>query len=589
MHLHTLAQAVKSLLKDGKVQEACETLVEGLKGHTHEKIAIIQSVRDKKLREAILTNSIDSEKVNIDRNKVISTLLEITDELYKEGKKNVRVYIAYPRDGDSTNLAKFIFGKLQNEGFTPFLNSESISVGSDWVSAILKGIREADYFIEILGSGMSPEFVREVEEARRNFKKYSKPVILPIKINLSKGKIHNSERISLIERIKHIEWRGEKDNNVVLEKLMEVINGIVEPVLFDDSTSSEHISILKSRPEPRATFEVPRGAVFLGSPFYIKRLHEDKFIRNVTEPSALLRVKGPRQYGKTSLLNRLTAYADERNHSVVAIDFQEISEKYLMDLNDLLWEFCSQIAYELELEDELNARWKDNRDPKQMARYFIEKDILKRDKERSLLLAIDESDRLFNYPKVSSDFFLMLRAWHERGKSHLNPEWKRFKIAISYSTEAKLFIQDLNASPFNVGEEAFLTPFSFQDIVKLSSLHGLLLEDYQIETLLNLLGGQPFLIRRALYLIAMEIYTYEQLIDRAIEQDGPFNDHLKHHLINVSQSPQTIETLKAILNGEKTKNIDMAMRLIATGLVKGTPPNLEASFDLYKRYFKGKL
>ena len=205
------------------------------------------------------------------------------------------------------------------------------------------------------------------------------------------------------------------------------------------------------------------------------------------------------------------AYADDHDYRVVAIDFQEISEKYLTDLDDFLWEFCSQIADELDLEDELEDRWSKKRDPKQMARSFVERDVLRADEELNLLLALDEADRLFNHPEVSSDFFLMLRAWHERSKNQTKPEWKRLKIAISYSTEAKLFIQDLNASPFNVGEEARLSPFTQEDAFKLIELHGLGLENEQAENLVQLLGGQPFLIRRALYLLARQEYDFAQL------------------------------------------------------------------------------
>ena len=259
------------------------------------------------------------------------------------------------------------------------------------------------------------------------------------------------------------------------------------------------------------------------------------------------------------------------------MDFQNFSESTLRNSENLIWEFCWKIAYILELEDEFEEYWekrlqkKPDRDKKQVAHTFIERKILKETNCR-LLIAIDEADRIFPYKEVSDEFFLMLRSWHEGANT--NEIWENFKLAISYSTEAKLAITNLNASPFNVGEEARLYPFNGDQVSHLVQLHRINLTIEQINQLIEFLGGQPYLIRRALFSIASKEYTFESLMENAVSDQGPFSDHLRHHLINIKQFPELSQALKAIIQSEKCKNPIQAGRLLAAGLTLGTPPDM---------------
>jgi len=271
---------------------------------------------------------------------------------------------------------------------------------------------------------------------------------------------------------------------------------------------------------------------------------------------------------------------------VVTIDFQDMAESTLNKLDSLLYDFCLYLAEELDLEDELDTLWAKQRDPKRMARTFVRRHVL-RPGASPLLLAMDEVDRVFQYPRVSSDFFLMLRAWHESAKTQ--PEFEQLKMAISYSTEAKLAIADLNASPFNVGEEARIVPFTSQQVEDLMHRHGQQWSAQEAQTIMELLGGQPYLVRRALYLLAKGEYDLERLLAKAAHDDGPFSDHLRHHLVNVKQFPDCAEALRAVIERETCKDALLAARLTAAGLVVGSAPRLRPACGLYARYFRDKL
>lgn len=68
---------------------------------------------------------------------------------------------------------------------------------------------------------------------------------------------------------------------------------------------------------------------------------------------------------------------------------------------------------------------------------------------QAMVIALDEVDRLFAYPQVASEFFGLLRSWHEEGKNATSV-WHKLRLILVHSREV---YSSLNAhqSPFNVG------------------------------------------------------------------------------------------------------------------------------------------
>ncbi len=499
-------------------------------------------------------------------------------KLEHEGKAETKVFISYHRNGPSKKLAEKLHDVLEEGGYSPFVDLKDIPPGADWAKTIITELQQSDYFVLFLSekANFSEMVLKEVEIARKLQDQYGKPLILPVRVEYDLHRPFHSKLQDWLYRIQQLSWQKEEDTEEIIEQLLEVIS---ERNSFEqddkEKVSPDDLATFfqpkEQPPMPVAPLEVPRGAVRLDSKFYVEREHESAFIKHVNTPGSLLRIRGPRQYGKTSLLARVMAHAEDNDHLVIPMDFQNFEESTLRDLDSLLFSFTMVIAEEVDREDELEEIWqsKGNRDLKQTTRNFIKREVLKR-VDKPILIAMDEVDRVFNHPAVSSDFFLLLRGWHEASKAQ--SVWEKFKMAISYSTEAKLAIRDLNASPFNVGEEARIPPFSVDQIEDLSTIHGLSLTPTQLDELFTLLGGQPYLTRRAFYLITRGELNFKELIDRAATNDGPFSDHLRHHLVNVMQYEDASLALKEIEAKEKCKDPLLAGRLEATGLVKGTPP-----------------
>jgi len=61
--------------------------------------------------------------------------------------------------------------------------------------------------------------------------------------------------------------------------------------------------------------------------------------------------------------------------------------------------------------------------------------------ETPLAWFMDEADKLFGVP-FASDFYGLVRSWHNSRATEPHGPWGRFTIVISYATEAHLFIRD---------------------------------------------------------------------------------------------------------------------------------------------------
>jgi hypothetical protein len=203
---------------------------------------------------------------------------------------------------------------------------------------------------------------------------------------------------------------------------------------------------------------------------------------------------------------------------------------------------------------------------------------------------MDEADKLFGVP-FASDFFGLVRSWHNSRATEPDGPWRRFTVVISYATEAHLFIQDLNQSPFNVGRQLSLQSFNLEQVSDLNERYGSPLKsEAEVKQLYSLIGGQPFLVRRALDVLARKTMSFETLLAQADRDEGPFGDHLKRILISVSQLPSVLEAMKASLQNPVISDSDGFHRLVSSGVVRQTGDNkVEITSELYRKYLHSRL
>ncbi len=157
--------------------------------------------------------------------------------------------------------------------------------------------------------------------------------------------------------------------------------------------------------ETALRLEEPEGLVPVGSPFYIERPPvESDCYETIERPGSLIRIKAPRQMGKTSLMMRILAQGQQLGYQTVRLSFQTAEADTLKDLDSFLQWFCSSVTEELELEDKLADYWKGARGLVRRCQRYFEKHLLTA-VNGPLILGLDEVDQVFNM-RTSPRIFL---------------------------------------------------------------------------------------------------------------------------------------------------------------------------------------
>jgi hypothetical protein len=198
---------------------------------------------------------------------------------------------------------------------------------------------------------------------------------------------------------------------------------------------------------------------------------------------------------------------------------------------------------------------------------------------------MDELDSVFD-THFRTDFFGMLRSWHNNRA--FDPIWKQVDLALVTSTEPYYFIENLNQSPFNVGEVIDLQPFTQQQVAELNRRHHTPLAPEQAIQLANLVNGHPYLVRRALYLVASGRMTAAALFAHTTQEQGPFGDHLRSLLTRLSNKPELVDGLRQVLQSQSCSN-ELFFRLRGVGLVRRIENRVVPSSQLYATFFREHL
>jgi transcriptional regulator with XRE-family HTH domain len=355
-----------------------------------------------------------------------------------------------------------------------------------------------------------------------------------------------------------------------------------------------HSSQIGAAPTPRALeIEVepglpyPDGPVPLHSPFYIERPPiEALACQEVTQPGCVIRIRAPREMGKSSLMLRLLNFAETQNYRTVTLDCNQFDSSYLANLNKFLRGFCLRIARELGIDPKLDDYWDEEIGSKLSCTFYFKAYLLKQ-LNCPVVLVLNEIDRFFEYPQFAQDFFPLLRSWYEEARRDLN--FQKLRLVVVYSTEEYVAL-DINHSPFNVGLPLRLPEFSQQQVQDLAQRHGLNWNSDQVTQLMGLVGGHPALIRIALYHICGQ-KSLEQLLQEANVNGGIFHYHLWRHWVTLQKHANLIDALATVVIAAQPVFLDpvQAYKLESQGLIRSQEDGFKPRCELYRIYFKQRL
>ncbi len=500
--------------------------------------------------------------------------------------ERARVYISYERDGEPEDqIAAAIFDALSRH-HDVFMDTSS-PVGADWVKQIEAELARSDFLIVLLSArSVHSEMVRaEVETARRlGGGRGSRPTLLPVRLDYDEPLVYPLS--AYLEGLNWAYWGGDVDTPRLIEKLTSAVAGG-----HLDASSRAQARVLgrhepQGFPEPPAAaqpqLESPEGTMDPHSDFYVLRPQDDVARRAIIQHGVTLTIKGPRQMGKSSLLVRAMNAATEKGKHVVFLDFQLFNQSALDNAETFFKQFCVWITIKLKLENRVEEYWQWPLGNSQCCTLYVEDCILGAT-DRPLVLAMDEVERVFD-TDFRSDFFGMLRSWHNDRATA--PVWKRLDLALVTSTEPYQLIENLNQSPFNVGEIVEMRDFNREQVSDLNDKHGGPLTMSDVDALIELLGGHPYLTRKALYLVASGQSSMADLLATATHDRGPFGDHLRYHLFRLHGHDALIGGLREIIRRRACEDEAVFWRLQGAGLVLRDGHAIVPRCRLYGEYFR---
>jgi AAA-like domain/CHAT domain len=339
---------------------------------------------------------------------------------------------------------------------------------------------------------------------------------------------------------------------------------------------------------PPLIFDMPEGSVSLDSLFYVDRppIERDCY-DTIRRSGALIRIKAPRQMGKSSLMQRVLDQGKQAGHRGVYINFQSADAEFLSNIDLFLQWFCASVSNELGLDDRLEDYWKGVLGSKNKCTNYFQRYLLTTITE-PLTLGLDEVDQVFQHQGVAQEFFGLLRAWHEKGKNE--PIWQKLRLVIVHSKEVYIPM-NINQSPFNVGLPIELPELTQPQVVELVARHGLNWSIGQVTQLMDVVDGHPYLLRKALYEIARGNLTLEQFVQVAPTEEGLFADHLRRHLLNLEADAELSAAMRQVITSSQAVRLDttQAFKLRSMGLVDLRGNEVEPLCNLYRTYFRDRL
>lgn len=357
--------------------------------------------------------------------------------------------------------------------------------------------------------------------------------------------------------------------------------------------SKNIVSDNRLTPQSEVKLEFPEGPVSLNSPFYVERNPaETDCYEALAQPGALICIKAPKQMGKTSLLNRLLAARKKQGERAVRLNLLQAEKAVFSTLDKFLRWFCSYVTQKLKLASHLDDYWDENRGSIVSCTTYFETHLLEK-LNTPLVLALDELDRVFQYPEIAKEFLPMLRSWHEEAKTL--EIWEQLRIVVAYSTEEYVKL-DINQSPFNVGLRVELSEFTQEQVKNLAERHKLECDSDEkqhnlVSDIMEMVGGHPYLVRLALYHLARRDVTLEELLRDAPTDAGIYGDHLRRHLETLKKHPQLEAALKEIVLTKEPVRIEtmLAYKLYSMGLIKRQGDRCIPRCELYRQYFRERL
>ncbi len=233
---------------------------------------------------------------------VITAQPPTSTETTLAANKRVRIFISYRHVEEDTGVASALYAALRPH-HDVFID-QIIEIGTDWAGRIQSELERADFLIVLLSEhSVNSEMVGgEVAIAHRRAQREGRPRILPVRLRYKEPLRYPLN--SYLDPIQWAVWNGPQDTDALAQQLMQAIGGaeLAQIPVLNPAPNS----LVSVAPAPAAQpipLEKPEGTMQADSIFYVAREADRVAIEAIRGSGVTITIKGPRQIGKSSLLN----------------------------------------------------------------------------------------------------------------------------------------------------------------------------------------------------------------------------------------------------------------------------------------------
>ncbi|NJN92125.1 MAG: serine/threonine protein kinase [Leptolyngbyaceae cyanobacterium SL_5_14] len=351
-------------------------------------------------------------------------------------------------------------------------------------------------------------------------------------------------------------------------------NDVADPGADEDAAEAE--------PHQDEILVYPEGSLPKTSRLYVQRPGEERALVELCQPGGLVRIYAPRRMGKTSLLSRLLGQAEGLNAQSAYLDLTQAGEAF-GDLASFLKWFCDSVALEvkhdvdLDVYEQIVERYGSSHGCKIYFKQYLLPEV-----EQTVFLGLDRVDELIKYPELCREFLGLLRLFRE--DSRHSSVFAKLRLILVYSKDIEVYVPlPIDRSPFSVGFLVELPEFTAPQVLELAELYRLQWSDTEVQSLMSLVGGHPFLVRLALYHIACQDTTLPELLETAPSRVGYYGEYLQV----LSQKPELLTAMQKVVAGDSTDLNEITQHdLYSLGLVKFEGNAVIPSCELYRQYYQ---
>lgn len=335
-------------------------------------------------------------------------------------------------------------------------------------------------------------------------------------------------------------------------------------------------------------FTLPTGTIPLNSSLYIQNLPLASLCYEaIRQPGAMVNICAPKQTGKTSLMNRILAYAKIQSYRNLSLNLQLADAEILENLERFLQWFCARVSRQLGLPNQTANFWHNSLGSKSNATDYLE-DILSNNCDCPLAIAIDELNQLFAYPDIAREFILLLRTWSEKAKAGdaVSNPWYKLRLVTVYSTEI-LLPPSLNPSLLNTALLVQLPEFTSAQVRELAQRWQQEITEQQIEQLMALLGGHPYRLQLAFYHLQQQTINLAELLENSKIASTIYAGHLQQQWWNLQRYSELLPIFTQIMTSPTPIEIEPypASQLQKMGLIHLEGERASLACELFRAMF----